>query len=245
MTTFRKAEKVNTKLKIALTGPAGSGKTFGALRLAQGFAKNIALIDTEVGSSDLYADRFNFSKIDLTHFDSKNYIKAILVAEKEGFDCLIIDSLSHEWVACLDKVTKLQETAVNKFTVWGQVTPEHDALISTILSTPIHMIITMRSKMKTELIEDSRGKKVPKRVGMEPIQRDGVEYSFTIIFDIAQNHVATVGKDRTGLFDDGVDKFVEVLDEKHGKMIFDFLNPSEKAQGTATVGEVFPVQVTK
>ena len=44
---FRKAERRKAKLRLAITGPAGSGKTYGALQIAQGLGGRIAMIDTE------------------------------------------------------------------------------------------------------------------------------------------------------------------------------------------------------
>ncbi len=53
---FHKAEKRKAKLRLGITGPAGSGKTYGALLVAMGLGGKIALIDTENGSGDLYSD---------------------------------------------------------------------------------------------------------------------------------------------------------------------------------------------
>ena len=52
---FRKAQRKQAKLRLAITGPAGSGKTYSALLLAFGLGGKIAMIDTENGSGDLYA----------------------------------------------------------------------------------------------------------------------------------------------------------------------------------------------
>jgi hypothetical protein len=44
---FRKAERRKAKLRLGITGPAGSGKTYGALLIAFGLGGKIAMIDTE------------------------------------------------------------------------------------------------------------------------------------------------------------------------------------------------------
>ena len=65
---FKKATKKNAKLRLALFGVSGSGKSFSALRIATGLAgKNgkIAFIDTERGSASKYADRFDFDVCEL------------------------------------------------------------------------------------------------------------------------------------------------------------------------------------
>ena len=64
----------------------------------------------------------------------------------------------------------------------------------------IHVIVTMRSKQDYVLTEIN-GKKVPQKVGLAPIQRDGMEYEFTTVLDLAMDHNAAASKDRTGLFD--------------------------------------------
>ena len=46
------------------------------------------------------------------------------------------------------------------------------------------------------------GKKKPVKVGLAPVQRDGMEYEFTLLFDLTvDGHLATATKDRTSLFD--------------------------------------------
>ena len=49
---IRKAERRKAKLRLGITGPAGSGKTYGALQVAFGLGGRIVLIDTENGSGD-------------------------------------------------------------------------------------------------------------------------------------------------------------------------------------------------
>jgi hypothetical protein len=49
-----------------------------------------------------------------------------------------------------------------------------------------------------EFVLNERGK-VEKK-GLAPVMRDGIEYEFTTVFDIDQDHKATASKDRTGLF---------------------------------------------
>ncbi len=103
---FRKAERKQAKLRLALVGPAGSGKTFSALRIATGLVQTqngnepgrIAMIDTERGSGELYSDRFEYDIARLDPpFEPKRYIDLIRAAEGAGYAVLIIDSLSHAW----------------------------------------------------------------------------------------------------------------------------------------------------
>lgn len=204
---FRKAERRQAKLRLALCGPSGSGKTFSALQIAQGIGGKVALIDTENGSGDLYADLYDYDIARLTSFSPKSYITAINAAEKAGYDVLIIDSLSHAWAGkdgILDQVDKAAKASSNNnsFSAWRHITPEHNNLVDTILQSNLHIIVTMRTKTAYEITEDSRGKMRPSKIGLAPIQKEGMEYEFTVVLDLSiDGHIATSSKDRTGIFD--------------------------------------------
>lgn len=93
---FRRAERRKAKLRLGITGPAGSGKTYGALLVAMGLGGKIAMIDTENGSGDLYSSMGNYDVCTLdAPYIVQKYLTAISGAEKAGYDILIIDSLSH------------------------------------------------------------------------------------------------------------------------------------------------------
>ncbi len=205
MSLFQKATRQKAKLKIALTGPAGSGKTYSALSIAKGIGKKIALVDTENGSASLYADRFEFDTACMTPpYLTMKYMKAIDQSVDAGYEVLILDSISHAWAAeggILRRKDALDAGGKgNSYTNWNRFTPEHEQFIAKILHAPIHIIATMRSKQAHILI-DHGGKQVPKKVGMAPVQRDGVDYEFTVVFDLGMNHQCEASKDRTGMFD--------------------------------------------
>jgi hypothetical protein len=203
---FTKAEKKKSKLRLALTGPSGSGKTYSALRIATGIGGKIALIDTEGGSSDLYADKFDFDNMQLNNFSPEKYVNAINFAEKSGYNVLIIDSYSHAWNG-IGGVLDIVESATqaskskNSFQSWAKATPKHNLLVNAILQSKMHIIATMRTKTAFDMIEIN-GKKTPTKIGLAPIQKDGVEYEFTIVFDLnIEDHKATCTKDRSSIFD--------------------------------------------
>ncbi len=206
---FTKAERKKAKLRLALCGPSGSGKTYSALLLAQGLATGgkIALIDTENGSGELYADVADYDTATLRPpFTPDRYITLIREAEQAHYDVLIVDSLSHAWVGdggildMHDKATAASKGG-NSFTAWREVTPQHNALVETLLSADLHIIVTMRTKTAYDLVDDG-GKKRPVKIGLAPVQRDGMEYEFTVVLDLSvEGHVATATKDRTRLFD--------------------------------------------
>ena len=104
--------------------------------------------------------------------------------------------MTHEWQWCLDYHNSLPG---NSFTNWGKVTPLHEKFIRKILTTNVHIIATMRTK-QDYVLQDKNGKKVPEKVGLKVVQRDGLDYEFTLVFDLDINHNANASKDRTSLF---------------------------------------------
>lgn len=219
---FKKAERKRIFVKMALCGVSGSGKTYSALLLAQGLGGKIAMIDTENGSGELYSDLCEYDVAQLEPpFSPMKFINAIKEAEAEGYNVLIIDSLSHAWSGqggILEMVDKKSATSRsgNSFTAWRDVTPEHNKLVDAILQCRMHVIVCMRSKTAYEMQENEKGKKTPVKVGLAPIQRDGMEYEFTIVFDIErEKHYALASKDRTGLFE----KTIDVITPATGELI--------------------------
>lgn len=206
---FKKASKAQAKLRMAIDGPAGSGKTYSALMLAKNLGSRVALIDTERGSASKYADKFDFDVLELTTFSPLTYVDAIKAAVNAGYDVLVIDSLSHAWfgkdgaLEQKDKAEARQKTP-NGYTAWREVTPMHNALVDAILQAPIHVIGTMRSKMEYVQEKDGNGRTIIKKVGMAPVQRDGVEYEFDIVGDMSIDHVMTISKTRCDLLDGAV-----------------------------------------
>ena len=204
---FRKAERRKAKLRLAITGPAGSGKTYGALTLAQGLGGRIAMIDTENGSGDLYADLCDYDVETLAApYSVQKYLAAIHEAEQEGYDVLIIDSLSHAWAGeggLLDVHGQLtgESKSGNSYVAWRKITPMHNKLIETMLASSCHIIATMRSKTDYAQFQNDRGRTEIRKVGLAPVQRDGMDYEFTVVFDLGMEHTVTVSKDRTRLFD--------------------------------------------
>jgi hypothetical protein len=203
---FRKAEKRQAKLRMALIGPSGSGKTYSSLRIAQGLGGHIAMLDTEQGSGELYADLTDYDVARLTPpFTPDKYIQGIKAAEQAGYNVLIIDSLSHAWAGqggLLEEVDKRKASQKNQFTAWRDVTPMHNALVDAILQSTCHIIVTMRTKTAYDFQKDDKGQLKPVKIGLAPVQRDGMEYEFTVVMDLEnEKHMASSTKDRTSLFD--------------------------------------------
>lgn len=227
---IRKAQRMKAKLRLGIAAPSGGGKTYSALLLAFGLGGKVGLIDTENGSGDLYAHLGDYYVAPLAApYTVAKYRDAIRSLEAAGCSTIIIDSLSHAWAGeggLLDKQGAISTQAgFNSYTAWRKVTPEHNALVEAMLQSPCHIIATMRSKQEYVLETDSRGKQVPKKVGMAPVQREGMEYEFTVFLDIDIEHVAHSSKDRTGLFDGLFFK----VEPKTGKILLDWLEKGVEA----------------
>lgn len=205
---FQKAERKKARLRLALCGPSGSGKTYSALQLAMGLGGKIAVVDTEHHSASLYSDvcEFDVAEINAPYSPDK-YIAAIDEAAQAGFGVLIIDSLSHAWageggILDIKDAAEKASRSKNGYAAWREVTPQHNKLVEKILSAPLHIIVTMRTKTAYEVQTDERGKSKPVKIGLAPVQRDGMEYEFTSVLDIdVESHIATSSKDRTRIFD--------------------------------------------
>jgi hypothetical protein len=214
MATFQRARKSQARLRMALVGPPNGGKTYSALAIATGIGGRVAVIDTEHGSASKYAvpdgrrgnpgdGEFEFEKLELDNFDPRNYVAAIREAEAEGFDVLIIDSLSHAWngpggALDIHDRAAAKDKSNNKFAAWRTVTPLHNALVEAMLQCRCHVIATMRSKVEYAQENDAgTGRTRIRKLGMAPVQRDGIEYEFDVVGDLdPDTHDLTITKTR-------------------------------------------------
>lgn len=197
---LQKAQRSKAKIKLGLQGPSGSGKTYSALLVAYGLTgdySKVAVIDTENYSASLYANLGDFQVVNISSpFTPEKYKSAIELCENSGMEVIIIDSITHEWENLLDYQSSLQG---NGYGNWSKVTPRHNAFVQSILQSPCHIISTIRTK-QDYVISEKNGKMVPEKVGLKTIQRDGLEYEFTLVFDLDMKNNASSSKDRTGLF---------------------------------------------
>jgi hypothetical protein len=232
MENLRVSKRSQARIRIAIQGTSGSGKTYSSLLLAYGLTTNwtkIAVIDTENQSADLYANlgQYNVISINSPHTPEK-YVEAIEICENAGMEVIVIDSISHEWETLLDIQSNMPG---NSFTNWAKITPRHNALINKILSSSAHVIATVRSK-QDYVLTDKNGKMVPEKVGLKGVQRDGLEYDFTIVFDVNIKHQASASKDRTGMF---VDKPEFTITSATGKQILEWCLEGGKSSHTPGV----------
>ncbi|HPG59320.1 MAG TPA: ATP-binding protein, partial [Candidatus Wallbacteria bacterium] len=188
---FIRATKNATKLRVGISGAAGSGKTYSALKIATGIGGKIAVIDTERGSASLYADKFDFDTVQIEPpYTPDKYIEAIKLAERSGYGTIIVDSLSHAWAGSgglLDMHDAIQKSSKggNSFTAWKEITPLQNKLLDTITGSTCHIIVTMRAK-QDYVIENNSGRNQVRKVGLAPVQREGIEFEFTIYMELSQ-----------------------------------------------------------
>jgi hypothetical protein len=223
---IRKAERRQAKLRLALTGVSGSGKTSGALRMAKGMGGKTIMIDTEHKSADLFADITDFDVITMdSPFTPEKYINAIKQCEQAGYEIIIIDSLSHAWsgeggVLDMHEAATQASASKNSYTAWKDITPWQNKLVNAIIQSPAHIIVTMRVKTHYDIV-DINGKKKPVKIGLAPIQKEGLEYEFTVVLSMDKDsYLYTSSKDRTNIFEGKHEK----LSQDTGRRVMEWLN---------------------
>jgi hypothetical protein len=156
MTAFHKPQPLKAALKLALYGPAGSGKTFTALLLAEGLAlhagKGIAYVDTEHGTA-FYGQDVPQRRVhpDAFAFDAL-YTKAIteVLAAVRGLDLethgvLVIDSITHLWDSCKNAFTgRLTKAGTVPLHAWSSIKKPYRELLHLLLTLPVHVLLCGR-----------------------------------------------------------------------------------------------------
>ena len=225
---LQKASRKKVKMKLALQGPSGSGKSIGALLIAYGLCGNwskIAVIDTENSSADLYAHLGDYNTIAIgPPYTPEKFIQAIKLCEDSDMEVIILDSVSHEWDGTGGILDIHSNMAGNSFTNWNKLTQRHKAFVQAMLQSACHIVGTIRSK-QDYVLNEKNGKMVPEKVGLKGIQRDGLDYEFTIVLDIDSKHNAIASKDRTSLF---INTPEFIISAETGKRIIEWCNTGEE-----------------
>lgn len=239
--TFVDAEREKLYAKIAFIAASGGGKTVSALKLAFGLTgdwSKIAVADTEnkralayVGTEHTGVKIGTFKHAPMyAPFKTANFSEAIDVAIKMGMECLIIDSFSHEWEG-LGGVTHAAEEAGGEFWHWKGPKIEHRRLVDKIQQSPIHIIVTIRTKQEYAVIPGGgkNGKNAIEKLGMKPVQSNDLDYEFLIAFHLNEDHEAIAKKDNTGLF-----KHEEFrVEVEHGKKLREWLIEGKEVKTVA------------
>ena len=224
---LKQSNRNQARIRVALQGPSGSGKSYSSLLLAYGICQDwrkIAVIDTEHQSAHLYSHLGEYNVLNLTApYSTERYIEAIDVCEKAGMDVIIVDSLSANWEGTGGILDYHANMAGNSFTNWSKLTPKLNTLVQKILTSSCHIISTIRSK-QDYVITEKNGKQVPEKVGMKGVQRDGLEYDYTIVMELDIYNNSSCTKDRTQLFNS---RIPFKIDESTGKKIMQWCKDGE------------------
>jgi hypothetical protein len=198
---FAPATREAVKARIALTGPSGSGKTFTALAIATELAPRVAVIDTEHGRAREYAapsGPFTFDHMAPASFDPRDLCKLLAAAADNDYGVVVIDSLSHYWMGVGGALEIVDNASAanrgNGMAGWKEYGPIERRMIDAMLAFPGHIIATMRVKTAYEIEKDERGRSSIRKVGMEPEQRKGMDYEFSLVGEMDREHRMTVTK---------------------------------------------------
>lgn len=252
MAIFEEVTRKKSKARIALVGPSGAGKTLSALLMAFGITgdwKKVALIDTEHERGRFYAERsdFNIGKFLYAPlyppYSPERYVDFVTSASQAvGNDgVVIVDSFSHAWDnegGVLEIKNEIAKTKPgnNSFAAWDEAGKIQNGLINAILSVPCHTIVTMRTKMAYAMEVNDKGKTVPVKIGLAPVQRENAEYEFDVVLQINREHIACASKDTTFL-----DSWSGVITAELGKQLSDWLDNGEEPVRCADCGHtIFP-----
>lgn len=196
---FTPATRAAAKARIALCGPSGSGKTYTGLGLATRLGST-AVVDTERGSASKYAgvNGWAFSTVAPQSFSPLSLVDALAAASSAGFDVVLVDSLSHYWMGTDGMLEQVDRRAKggNNFSGWKEAGPDEKRMVDALAAFPGHVIVTLRVKTEYVVDENDRGKKEPRKVGLKPVQRDGIEYEFDVVGDLDHDNTLTVSKSR-------------------------------------------------
>lgn len=228
---FTPATKEQAKARVALAGPSGSGKTWTGLVLATGLAQGgkIAVVDTERGSASKYAGPFTFDRQNMYRYDPRDLVKVLVTAGQAGYPVVLIDSLSRFWSGAggmlefVDGAAK-RSYGGNSLGGWKEARPIENEMIEAMLGYPGHVIATMRTKTAYEITKTADGKTVPVKIGLQPEQRNGIEYEFDVVGDMDLENNLTVSKSRCP---DLSGKVINRPGEDVAKVLLDWLTDGE------------------
>ena len=193
--THRPAKRERTPLVVGIAGPTKSGKTYSAHRVARGLAAggSIAMINAEGAKGHQYADKFDYTAIDINRpYTPERYTEALRYTL--GIDpkpaVVIIDSMSHmhdgpggllEYHS-----SELDRMAGNDFkkrdrmtwTAWIKPKAAENEFIYTMLEAHCHLVLCFRAKEKLRIVKGAE----PIDLGWQPIA--GERVTFETIFTL-------------------------------------------------------------
>src|SRR3984885_3922139 len=217
MTAFAKPTSLKAALKLAFYGPAGSGKTFTALLLAEGLAREngrrVAVLDTEQGSA-FYSQAVSSRKahplaidFDVLHTKSgTEALPALHALDPAEHGVVVVDSISHIWDACRNAYAgKLTKHGGIPLHAWATIKRPYREMMNLLLSLPVHVIFCGRQGID---YGEDEGTGELKQVGYRLRAEGETGYEPDVLVRL-ESHKATkkaaatilahVEKDRTGV----------------------------------------------
>lgn len=177
------------KLLISLFGMSETGKTYSALKLAAGIEPDPmkrGLMDTEGGERGrAYVDAIDGGYMygSLTPpFTPERYAEALMDFVKAGVTTLVVDSVSHVWMAeggVLDMVE--QATQKNDLAKWEKPKRRLGKLTNKWLSCGLHLILCSRGKQPLIEGRSPDGRKILVPGPVVPIQEKSLRFDLTIM----------------------------------------------------------------
>lgn len=194
----RPAVRRPVKARLALSGPAGAGKTWTALSIATALAPGgtVLLIDTEANepegtAAELYADVYDFTVLPWAPpYDPRDLAVTVTDAGR-NYDVVIVDSGSHFWRGEGGTL----DISDGKFGGWKVATPAQNDLVEAVQRCEAHVVMCMRAK-EQYLVTEVNGRQDVKKMGLGAIQRDDLEYEFQVVCMLDMEHRLDVGKTR-------------------------------------------------
>lgn len=236
------AEREKLKFSAMFMGATGSGKTVGALITAKGLVKakypdlkdttdefwaKIGILDTEHNRSKVYADttlngeylgRFMHAEFE-PPFDVDSYLDGVNYLKSLGCEVVIIDSITHAWDDA-GGILDLHANLGGQFSTWQKINPIIKKLyLALTADQDVHIITTVRSKIKYEAAASETGKMKVSKIGLKPIMRDDFEYEVLTALHFDEDHKVSVIKDNTHIFEDEV-----LLDSSYGVSLHSYLD---------------------
>lgn len=252
-------------LQAAMCGVSGSGKTKSALILATHLVKMLNLgdpaevifgVDSENGSMLKYAPSkrstgYAFQHVAMPTDDQSPdaWMGALDYCDGRGARVVIMDSFSDEWVGIdgvielVDKVTDDSRSKNAFSTGWKKMSPKHARMLQRIRESSAHVIMTIRAKTEWVLEKNDKGQTEPRKIGLGPVQREGIEYQPDVWFDMAisgRDVIASVGKTRCDML--ALGESFRNPDEELARVVADWILDSPIGEQPRSVGEA--VQMT-
>ena len=155
---FKKAKPEQSRLKVSMYGPPGSGKTYTTLLFAEGLAKvrkrRIAYVDTEHGT-DFYAqprphDTAHPAAFDFDAIYTRSIaetVEAVESLDPKVHGIVVIDSMTHMWMACIEayegKMTSIDTIPMH---AWGGIKKPYKKLMGLLMDGDFDVFILGRQK---------------------------------------------------------------------------------------------------